>query len=289
MIEVSGLTRRYGRFAAVEDLTFRVREGEIFGLVGPNGAGKTTTLKILAGVLEPSEGDATIRGASVRDPDTKRLVGYLAEESPVYEELDAYEYLRFFGSLYGIPRGRAKARATELLDLLGLDHRERALGAMSKGMRRKVAIARSLLHDPPLLLYDEPGSGLDPLATAQVVDTIRTLRDEGHTIVFSAHNLHQVEAISDDLLILHNGKAVAQGTMGAIREAAGGKRYEVYADIPVDGAVRARPDGPYVARAAALAEAEALMAAVRGRGGRVLDVSIREPTLEEIFLKFVRK
>src|SRR6056297_3458463 len=181
MIRVSGLRKTYGDFAAVVDSSFEVETGEIFGVVGPNGAGKTTTLKMLAGLIEATAGSAEVAGFDAEDPAMRHRLGFLPEESPLYEDMTPRSYLRFFADLYDVPRDVADDRTDAVLDRLDLEYRGRRLGDMSKGMKRKVAIARSLVNDPELLIYDEPASGLDPLTTNVVLDFVRELRDEGKT------------------------------------------------------------------------------------------------------------
>ncbi|MFB6129581.1 MAG: ABC transporter ATP-binding protein, partial [Salinigranum sp.] len=195
MIAVEDLRKEYGEFPAVVGSTFSVDPGEIFGVVGPNGAGKTTTLKMLAGLIEPTSGSATVAGREAGDPEMRRRLGFLPEESPLYEDMTPLSYLHFFADLYDVPRERADERIGDALDRLELEHRERRLGDMSKGMKRKVAIARSLVNDPDLLIYDEPASGLDPLTTNYVLEFTRELSEAGKTVVFSAHNLYHVESV----------------------------------------------------------------------------------------------
>lgn len=193
MIEVETLRKEYGSFTAVEGSSFSVSEGEVFGIIGPNGAGKTTTLKMLSGLIEPTAGSARVAGYDAEDPEMRTRLGFLPEESPLYEDMTPLSYLSFFADLYDVPTDTATERIHRTLDRLELDHRERRLGDMSKGMRRKVAIARSLVNDPDVLIYDEPASGLDPLTTNYIIEFTRELSDSGKTVVFSAHNLFHVE------------------------------------------------------------------------------------------------
>ena len=236
MIEVSGLQKEYGGFLAVRDNTFTVESGEIFGIVGPNGAGKTTTLKTVAGLIEPTAGEITVAGGSPEDPDTRAKLGFLPEESPVYEDMTARSYLAFFADLYDVPSDVAAERIESTLDDLELDHRDRRLGDVSKGMKRKVAIARSLVNDPDVLIYDEPASGLDPLTTNYVLQFVRELADRGKTVLFSAHNLYHVESVCDRVSIMNEGESVARGTMADIRAAYGETSYHVFTTVPVEGA-----------------------------------------------------
>jgi ABC-2 type transport system ATP-binding protein len=240
MIAVEDLRKTYGGFPAVVSSSFEVERGEIFGVVGPNGAGKTTTLKMLAGLIDPTSGTATVAGREVGSEATRRDLGFLPEESPLYEDMTPLSYLHFFADLYDVPHETATDRIKDTLDRLELEHRDRRLGDMSKGMKRKVAIARSLVNDPEVLIYDEPASGLDPLTTNYVLEFTRELADAGKTVVFSAHNLYHVESICDRVIIMNRGEVIARGTVPEIREAHGTTEYRVYTTVPVaDGAAAA--------------------------------------------------
>ncbi len=287
MIEAEQLTKTYDGFVAVEDSTFTVEEGEIFGIVGPNGAGKTTTLKMLAGLIDPTAGDVRLNGAPPDDPATRVDLGFLPEESPLYEDMTALSYLRFFADLYDVPREVADERIGDALDRLELDHRERRLGDVSKGMKRKVAIARSLVNDPSVLIYDEPASGLDPLTTNYVLEFTRTLAEAGKTVVFSAHNLYHVESICDRVLIMSRGEIIARGTIPEIRDAHGHTEYHVFTTVPVEGATRvdtAAESDRYRRTVADMDAVDAVRTAAQAAGGQVADIRTTEPSLEDIFL-----
>src|SRR6056297_298818 len=238
MIRVSGLRKTYGDFAAVVGSSFEVETGEIFGVVGPNGAGKTTTLKMLAGLIEPTAGSAEVAGFDAAEPAMRHRLGFLPEESPLYEDMTPASYLTSFADLYDVPRSVAKDRIAETLDRLDLEYRDRRIGDMSKGMKRKVAIARSLINDPDVLIYDEPASGLDPLTTNSVVEFTRELAESGKTVVFSAHNLFHVESICDSVAVMNDGRIVARGSVENIREEHGRTEYRVYTTVEVPDAAR---------------------------------------------------
>lgn len=282
MIDVESLGKEYGDVVAVSDVTFSVSRGEVFGLVGPNGAGKTTTLKTLVGLLEPTSGTVRIGGRDPTDPETRSVVGWLPEESPLYEDMTARSYLRFFADLYDVDRNTADERIEGTLDRLQLDSRDRPLGDCSKGMRRKVAIARSLVNDPAVVVYDEPASGLDPLTTHEVIEFTRELADDGTTVVFSAHNLHHVESVCDRVTILHEGSVVARGSLEEIRAAYGGTTYRVFTSVAVSGA---EPSGDrYVVTVDDMAAVDSIRSRVQANDGNILDIRTDEPSLEEIFL-----
>jgi len=293
MIDAVDLRKEYGDVVAVRGSTFAVEPGEIFGLVGPNGAGKTTTLKTLAGLLEPTSGHATVAGYDSQDREMRRHLGFLPEDSPVYEHMTARSYLHFFADLYDVPRRVAEERIESTLDRLDLEVRDRPLGNTSKGMKRKVAIARSLVNDPDVLIYDEPASGLDPLTTNAIIEFVADLGEE-RTVVFSAHNLYHVEALCDRIAIMVDGELATSGRIDAIREAHGGVSYYVYTDVPVDGAEPVSPDGEAVPAArngdryrtvvSDMDSVDQLRSAADDAGGRVVDVRSDEPSLEDVFL-----
>jgi ABC-2 type transport system ATP-binding protein len=282
MIEVRDLRKEYGEFVAVEGSSFSVEPGEVFGIIGPNGAGKTTTLKTLAGLLEPTSGAAEVAGYPADDPAMRQSLGFLPEESPLYEQMTALSYLRFFADLYDVPRDVADERIHDTLDRHDLDHRERAIGDMSKGMKRKVAIARSLVNDPDVLIYDEPASGLDPLTTNYIIEFTRDLADDGRTVVFSAHNLYHVESICDRIAIMNEGRIVAQGGVEELRREYGQTAYHVYTDVPVAGSVEA--NGHHLRTVESMAAVEDVRAAAEAGGGEVVDLRTEEPSLERLFL-----
>jgi len=284
MIRVDDLRKEYDGFVAVDDGTFEVEPGEVFGVVGPNGAGKTTTLKMLAGLVEPTSGDVEVAGASAGSLDMRRNLGFLPEESPLYEEMTADSYLEFFADLYDVPGDVARDRIDEALGRLELDHRDRRIGDMSKGMKRKVAIARSLVNDPDVLVYDEPASGLDPLTTNYIIEFTRELADEGKTIVFSAHNLYHVESICDRLIVMNHGDIIARGSLDDIREEHGQSAYHVYTDVPVrDGAHDDAADR-YEVVVSDMDAVERVRREAQADGGRVVDIQTEAPSLEDIFL-----
>jgi ABC-2 type transport system ATP-binding protein len=282
MISVRALEKRYGPVTAVGGVSFDVEAGEVFGLVGPNGAGKTSTLKMLCGLVEPTAGSVTVNGLDADDPEMRRSLGFLPEESPLYDEMSPRSYLRFFADLYDVDRETADERIERALDRLDLDARDRPVGDFSKGMKRKVAIARSLVNDPEVLVYDEPASGLDPITTNTVVEFTRELADEGKTILFSAHDLHHVESVCDRVAIMRDGTLAATGTLEEIQSDYGRVEYDVYTDVqiadtdPADDRFRTTVD--------AMEDVEAIRRRAREAGGSVVDIRTRESTLEDVFL-----
>ena len=218
MIEVRDVTRRFGSFTALSHVSFLVRSGEIVALLGPNGAGKTTASRIIAGILAPTEGDAVVDGVSVRaDADTVRTRCGLVTDSPaLYERMSLRSYLTYFARLYDVPS--PKARITELVGLLGLTPvLDQKLAAFSRGMKQKAAIARALVHEPPVLLLDEPATALDPEMTQTLRELIVSLRAQHRAILLCTHDLDEAQRISDRVVIVDRGRIVREGATEELR------------------------------------------------------------------------
>ena len=215
-IEVSGLTKIYGRQKAVDNLSFRVEKDEIVGFLGPNGAGKSTTLKIATGYISPTAGRVSVSGLDVTTHPlaVKRRLGYLPEHNPLYLDMYVHEYLHFSGRFYGL-RGKAlKAATTRVVDMCQLTpEQNKKIGQLSKGYRQRVGLAQALLHEPEVLILDEPTTGLDP---NQIVEVRQLIKDisKGRTVLFSTHIMQEVQAICDRVIIINHGRLVADDTLG---------------------------------------------------------------------------
>ena len=221
MIEVEGLTKRYGSFTAVDNITFRVEKGQILGFLGPNGAGKTTTMRILTSYLPPSEGSARVEGFDVRtEPmEVKRRIGYLPESPPVYNDMTVKEYVTFCAQLKGVPGPDVAAAADRTMERCGLENRGRQLiGTLSKGYRQRVGLAQALVHNPPVLILDEPTSGLDPVQIIEIRKLIRDLADD-HTVILSTHILPEVSVTCQAVAIIHEGKIRLADTLENLSKA----------------------------------------------------------------------
>lgn len=228
MISVRGLTKRFGAVTAVDDVSFDVGRGEVFGLLGENGAGKTTTLRMLATLLRPTAGEATIGGINLleRPEVVRRSVGILFEGG-VYDRLTARENIRYFGKLHGLGGAELEKRIDELLDTFSMrEYADRRAGQFSKGMRQKVVIARSVVHDPPILFMDEPTSGLDVTAARLVHDFVADAKRQGKTIIFSSHIMTEVEKLCDRVGVIHKGKLAALGTIAELLDEAQSESFE---------------------------------------------------------------
>jgi ABC-2 type transport system ATP-binding protein len=287
-IKLKSVTKLYGNIAAVHNFSLEVSEGEILGLIGPNGAGKTTTLKMVVGLLKPTSGTIEVMGQNV-SKDGKRIrkhIGYLPEEDPLYENMTVRQYLGFFSEIYGIPKPQANDRIDSLLSSLKLMDENKLTGELSKGMKRKTAIARTLLHDPSLLVLDEPSSGLDPLTSFFVNGYLKTLSHQGKTIVLSAHNLFQIESVCDRVAIMNNGELYICDTVSAIREKLGKREYEVVfsADANLDYEMRG---GNYIFRTANIEQVTSLLERISKQNWILIDLSIQQPALEEVYVKLM--
>jgi len=301
MIRTENLTRRYDRVLALEGLTFEVHKGELLALLGPNGAGKTTTLRLLLGLISPTSGRVWIAG-ELMTPESHRLrrqIGYLPETPGFWERLPAWKNLEIYARLYGVPAARARAMA--LLEQFGLADRARdPVATFSKGMRQRLALARALIHDPPILLLDEPTAGLDPEAALEVRELLRSLKGQGRTILLSTHDLEEAERLGDRVAILRT-RLLALDTPDRLRA----QRFGTMVAIEVDG----EPE-PYLSRIRG--QPGVIQAAIRnGRlevqvadlrtvtpdlvrslvemGAPILSVTPVKASLEELYLRIIRE
>jgi ABC-2 type transport system ATP-binding protein len=301
MITIDGLTKIYGNRTALDHVSFEVPKGEIFGFVGPNGAGKTTTLRILAALLEPTSGRAFVDGADVtKHPDkVHERLGYMPDFFGVYDQLTASEYLDFYAACYRQPKARRKKVADDLLELVGLtDRRDQAVDTLSRGLKQRLCLARALVHDPAVLLLDEPASGLDPRARVEMREILKELQTMGKTIVISSHILPELTELCTMIGIIDQGRMRATGPVqDVIRQLTSGRRLRISVlgqkeeaaallkalpaiqeVVMVNGAIEAQYDGDDAAAAGIL---QALTAA----GIKVSAFSQLEGGLEDAFMK----
>jgi len=241
MIEASGLTKWFDTFLAVDGVSLTVRPGEVLALLGPNGAGKTTTVRMLTSILKPSAGWARIAGYDVvKDPAGVRAsVGVLTEHHGLYFRMRSEEYLDFFGELYGLAPHTRRERMGQLLQRFGMaEAKGKRLGEYSKGMRQKLALIRAMLHDPPVLLLDEPTSAMDPLSAKLVRDAIADLRSEKRAIILCTHNLTEAEQLADQIAIIRRGRIIKHGTPAQLkRDLLGSALLELRTAVPLNGLV----------------------------------------------------
>lgn len=302
MIRVEGISHSFGNFQVLHDVWFHVPKGEIFGFIGPNGAGKTTTLRMMATLLEPDEGRILVDGVDVVDhpAEARRHIGFMPDSFGVYDRVTAYEYLEFFAAAYGIDRSARKRTVEavmELTDLIPLS--SRLVSAMSKGMKQRLAIARTLLHDPQILILDEPANGLDPRARIEMRELIEELQRLGKTVVLSSHILTELSDMCTSVCILEQGRLKAAGSVGDIGQQLRPERgvrlrllappegvEKLFEQLPAVMGVSRDPDGEFrlVLTGGDEAVAGVVAAAVQA-GLRVVGVEPDKNDLERIFLE----
>lgn len=239
MIEAEGLYKQFDTFLAVQNLSLNVQQGELLALLGPNGAGKTTTVRMLSSILQPTKGWAKVNGYDVvqQADQVRRSIGMLTEQPGLYDRMSGMEYLVFYGRLYHIPDEVTRKRSLAMFERFAMpDAINRRLGTYSKGMRQKVGLIRAMLHDPTVLLLDEPTSAMDPHSAKLVRDAIAELRSDQRTIILCTHNLPEAEALADRIAIINQGQFVAQGNPISLkRQLLGAPLLEVRLDRPVNG------------------------------------------------------
>ena len=304
MIEVQHLTKRYGPVTAVDDISFTVERGEILGFLGPNGAGKTTTMRVLTGYMPPTEGKAFVAGYDVMEKpiEAKRRIGYLPETPPLYPELTVREYLSFVAKIKGVPRGERKARVEEMMRKTHVDDvANRHCGKLSKGYRQRVGLAQALMHNPDVLILDEPTAGLDPKQIIETRQLIRGLAGD-HTIILSTHILPEVSQTCQRVVIINRGKVVAVDTPDNLTsrlrgsetlylqvDAAGADAAAVLERVPgvtrvVVTDTRQQMVGYEVDSESGRDVRRELASAIVGRGWGLLEMRPMRMSLEEIFL-----
>lgn len=276
VVEVEGLVKVFRDFwrrpkvKAVDGLDMKVFRGEIFGLLGPNGSGKSTTIKVLLGLLYATGGSVRVLGQSPREVDVKGRIGYLPEESYLYNYLTPRETLNFYGKLFNIGAEERKERTEQLLEMVGLTHAaSRAVGEFSKGMARRIGLAQALINDPELIILDEPTSGLDPIGCRQVKDLMLMLAERGKSIILSSHLLADVEDVCDHVTILYNGRTQAYGRINDLLE----EQDKVRLTMPE----------------LAPADMKSLLEDIKKRFGKDPDIDKPAMNLEQFFLEVVDK
>jgi ABC-2 type transport system ATP-binding protein len=300
-IDVRGLTRRFGSFIAVKDLSFAVKQGEIFGFLGANGAGKSTTIRMLCGLLRPSEGTALVGGIDVsRDPEAvKRRIGYMSQKFSLYEALTVDQNIRFFGGIYGLSGDRFAARRRFVLDIAGLVGRENTLTRdLPGGWRQRLALGCAILHEPPIVFLDEPTGGVDPLSRRRFWDLIGELARNGVTVLVTTHYLDEAEHCHR-IAIIHAGQLAAIGTATELKQVFASRPIlEVQASRPVD-TMALLDQHPLVEKTSLFGtavhavlrsrdvDAATLAAELTSHGIAVQSLGLVAPSLEDVFLDVV--
>ncbi len=299
-IVVDGLCKEYkGRLGdcvmAVNNVSFSVSEGEIFGFIGPNGAGKTTTIKMLLGLLFPTSGKAMVLGKPAGEIEAKERISYLPESPYFYEHMTASEVLDFYCQLFRMGKAARKKKVDELLEKVGLvKDRDRALRQYSKGMLQRVGIAQALINDPDLLFFDEPTSGLDPIAHKDIQDLIVGLREQGKTVMLSSHQLSDVENVCDRVAIINRGELVKIGTLVELLHAGrtiitlAGAKPELFDQIKPLAAHIARDGELYKIYVETEEDIHNVLATARGKA-TLVSVIPQKQTLEDLFVEIVRE
>ncbi|MFE7062300.1 ATP-binding cassette domain-containing protein [Sutcliffiella sp. NPDC057660] len=307
MIETVNLTKKYGKFTALDSLNLKVEKGTVFGFVGHNGAGKSTTFSILSTLLAPTSGTAYVNGYDVTENPkmVRKFIGYMPDFFGVYDQFRADEYLDFYGASYGIPYEERQKLIPQLLELVNLtDKKDAYVDVLSRGMKQRLCLARALIHDPEVLILDEPASGLDPRARIEMREILRELKNMGKTIMISSHILPELAEMCDEIGVINGGKLVATGKVEQIhQQLQANKVLKVLVTGNMEGAIRFFEDCPSVSNIqineqkenllsfsfeGSDAEQVELLKNALGRGIMILSFSQEESNLEDIFLEITK-
>ncbi len=301
-IVVDNLTRDFGSFRAVDNVSFQVRRGEIFGFLGPNGAGKSTTIRMLNGLLLPTSGSGTVAGFDIvrESARIKEHIGYMSQRFSLYEDLTAYENLTFFGGIYGLSNTRLQERAQAALTQVGLwERRQDMTRTLALGLRQRLALASAILHEPPILFLDEPTSGVDPISRRNFWDMIYSLAEKGVTILVTTHYMEEAE-FCDRLVLIYQGRIIIQGTPRELKKTVPehilavyperlGEALEIVRQLPAIKEAAVFGDGLHVAAADA-GEAEAAVRRALGEAGiKIRRLGRVEPSLEDAFISLIER
>ena len=297
-IEMLDLTKHFGTLTAVDHLSLEVERGEIFGLLGPNGSGKTTTINMLSGLSVPTSGEVRVMGYEVRRHarEVRQILGAVPQETALYEELSAWTNMAFHADLFGLPRQEKKQRITAMLQLVQLlDRKDSRVATFSGGMKRRLALARALLHDPALIYLDEPTLGVDIQARRAIWDYILSLRDQGKTVLITTNYLEEAQALCERLAIIDHGKLVALDTPEHLKHTYGGSVVEIETAKPsqarealqaIAGVKEVKQEGTHLQITAEVGHnVVPQIINLVSQGNELRDLAVREPTLDEIFLR----
>ncbi len=306
MIEITNLTKKYGSFTALDQLTLTLPEGTVFGFVGANGAGKSTTFLILSTLLQPTSGTVIIDGIDItkKPEEIRKRIGYMPDFFGIYDQLKAHEYLDFYGASYGIPPAERERLISDLLELVNLsDKRDTYVDSLSRGMKQRLCLARSLIHDPKVLILDEPASGLDPRARVEMRDILRSLKSMGKTILISSHILPELAEMCDEIGVIDSGRLIAHGFVPEIQaQLSGDKTITVRIAGDRAAAVPVFEESPFVTNISLGAEAGLLSFTFKGgdddqfqllqsavlSGIRIVSFSEDSADLEDVFMEITK-
>jgi ABC-2 type transport system ATP-binding protein len=292
-VEISHISKSFGELKAVDDVSFEVKKGEIFGLLGPNGAGKTTVIRVLLDIFKPDLGNVSILGGPMTEA-KKDLIGYMPEERGMYQDIALDRCLVYLGSLKGIPPAEVRNRITGYLERFDLaSSRHKKVKELSKGMQQKAQLITTLIHEPKLLIIDEPFSGLDPINTQMVKDLLREQRDRGVTILMSTHQMHQVEELCDRIVLIDHGRTVLYGPLDKIRTQFAGHAVIVRTpdelpSLPGVEHVEQHNSSAYRLNLNPSTNTQDVLRALVEQGIQVDQYEIAAPTLDEIFIRVVQ-
>jgi ABC-2 type transport system ATP-binding protein len=292
-VEISHLSKRFGETQAVSDVSFEVEPGEIFGLLGPNGAGKTTTIRMMLDIFQPDAGTIRVFGGEL-DMDKKRRIGYMPEERGLYKDLKLEPTLVYLATLKGVDEKTARSRLGPWLERLELaEHRQKKVQALSKGMQQKAQLIATLLHEPDLIVVDEPFAGLDPVSTREVKQILEEQRQAGRSILMSTHQMHQVEALCDRIVLINEGRTVLYGPVDEIKRNFAGNAVSIegqgdFSQIP--GVQEARShNGAWHLALQIGTDPQAVFRALAARQNvRIERFELAEPSLDDIFIHVVK-
>ena len=304
MIEIQGLRKEFGDLVAVDDVSFAAQPGEVFGLLGPNGAGKSTTIGCLSGLIPPTTGVLKVQGHDVvgNPREARRALGVVPQELALYEDLSATENVSYWGGAYGLRGERLKKRVAEVLEWTGLSSRAREpVERFSGGMKRRLNFAAGIVHEPQVLLLDEPTVGVDPQSRVRLLEMVRELAAVGACVLYTTHYMEEAESLCDRLAIIDHGKLIAMGTLAELRGRTGGQdllRLTGHFPAPVGAALGALGDVELVSSdeehlilsvAGGTRRLPELFAAVDGNGGDVRETTMTQPSLESLFIQMTGK
>ncbi|HPX78566.1 MAG TPA: ABC transporter ATP-binding protein [Methanobacterium sp.] len=295
MIKIESLSKSFGKIKALDNLNLDIKKGELLGIIGPNGAGKTTAIRIICCILKPDSGDVLVNGMSIhQEPiQIKSMIGYLPEEPNLYERFKAKDLLRYFAELYGVPKDRITGRIDEMLELVGMSHRaDDRINTFSKGLRQRIGIARALVHDPEILIFDEPTMGLDPATSSNIREFIRDLKGD-KTIILCTHYMDEADSLCDRVVILDQGKILDMGTPNDLKSKIHGDIIlNIKVEDPDDGDIKLIQglstvtgvdvvDNQYTI---SLRSKKDINDIINVFEGDILSINTKEPTLEDVFI-----
>jgi ABC-2 type transport system ATP-binding protein len=298
MVKIDSLNKSFGHIKALDNLNMEIEKGELLGIIGPNGAGKTTAIRIICCILQPNSGEVTVGGYSIHHDQIKikSMIGYLPEEPNLYERFKARELLKYFGELYGVPKNKIDGRIDELLELVGMSHRaEDRINTFSKGLRQRIGIARALIHDPEVIIFDEPTMGLDPATSITIRNFIKELKGD-KTVILCTHYMDEADLLCDRVAILNQGKIRDMGTPKSLKEKIHGDiilKVRVHEPQKIDknrimafesvGGVNLEGDQFLIS----LHSREDISGIIDIFGSQAFSVNTKEPTLDDVFIQSV--